>query len=463
MGVCAALFHSTRESNKTLHNRITPNGNQRAYFQECWQKLADHLVSYLHDVTELPISTWIQGSYKMGTQVRPVTMYDEIDIDLGVYFEWEDEEPDDPEPADLRAAVQDALYDYEHRESEVKKVAEPPKERCCRIHFRKGFYIDVPVYHLNRPVDFRRLATETHGWENSDPKALVVWFQEQVGHPERNQLHRMVRYLKIFTAIASKEQNTTTPSSILLTVLATEAWLIIDHDTISGDDECLLAVVEAIFSRLGQERAIPNPVDTSEDLNRLDDTAYALFLRALEKFVEKAENAVASENQYEAAILWSELFQHFFPMPSDLDVDETVALPSVVPPEIEINVSVEKTGAPVGTYMNVLPHLHKGCLLRFRITNPEAINTDADIEWVVRNDGNEAEGTNDLGHQSRAIYQLNAEERTRYHGDHFMDCIVRQHGSIVAARRILVHILRSWYPVRNPARPAWVKFRKRKR
>lgn len=463
MGVCAALFYSSNDSVRTLHSRITPNTEQREYFQECWRKLADHLVSYLNDLTDLPISTWIQGSYKMGTQVRPVTLYDEIDIDLGVYFEWEGQEPDDPTPEDLREAVQDALIDYQHRESEAKEVAAPPKERCCRIFYRNHFYIDVPVYHLDRPKDQRRLATESHGWEHSDPKALVVWFQNKVGQPERHQLRRVVRYLKIYSAIISKDHNTVPPSSILLTVLATESWLSLNHDKISGDDECLHLIVERILERLRKNKIIPNPVDKKENLNRLDETDFALFLRALEYFLSKSKEAVSSDNEYVAAILWSEIFQHFFPMPHDLNIDEVVSLPAVVPPEVGIDVTVEKTGRRVGSYKNNLPNLYKGCLLNFRITNPETISTDADVEWVVRNDGKEAEGTNDLGHHSRAVYQLTAEERTRYHGDHVMDCIVRQNGKIVSARRILVHIQRSWFPTRNQARPAWVKFRKKKR
>lgn len=463
MGVCAGLFFSANDSTGTLHSRVTPNTEQREYFQECWRNLADHLVSYLNDLTDLPISTWIQGSYKMGTQVRPVTLYDEIDIDLGVYFEWDGEEADDPTPTDLREAVQDALVDYQHRESEVEEIVDPPKERCCQIRFRKHFYIDVPVYHLDQSIDRRRLATETNGWEGSDPKALVIWFQKKVGQPERHQLRRIVRYLKIFTAIVGKEQNYAPPSSILLTVLVTDAWLNIDHDSISGDDECLHLVVEMILARLSGNEEVPNPVDESENLNRLDETEFALFLRALEFFLSKSTDAVSSDNQYVSAILWSELFLHFFPMPHDLGIEEVVSVPAVIPPKIEIDVTVEKTGRRVGRYENVLPNLYKGCILNFRITNPETISTDADIEWVVRNDGNEAEGTNDLGHHARGVYQLTAEERTRYHGDHVMDCIVRQNGTIVSARRILVHIQRSWFPSRNQARPAWVKFRKRKR
>ena len=71
-------------------------------------------------------------------------------------------------------------------------------------------------------------ATNTNGWEGSDPKALYVWCQNEVGNPERAQLRRTVRYLKAWAAICFGADQSGRPTSVLLTVIANEAFLELD-------------------------------------------------------------------------------------------------------------------------------------------------------------------------------------------------------------------------------------------
>jgi hypothetical protein len=80
------------------------------------------------------------------------------------------------------------------------------------------------------------------------------------------------------------------------------------------------------------------------------------------------------------------------------------------------------------------------------------------VEWMVRNEGEEAEGVNDLGHV--AGQGLSANETSAYKGIHYMDCIVKQYGLVVGKRRVPVEIQGLSWPRRNPARrPPWVKLR----
>ncbi len=140
--------------------------------------------------------TWLQGSYKIGTQVRPSRLGDEFDIDLGAYFQWEGNAEDgDYGPEELKGMVQRSLRNYST--DDVIEVATPPKPRCSRIRFKDSFHIDVPAYHLDPERDARSLATAEYGWEDSDPKALYLWFKESFDDLERAKIKRQIRYIKL--------------------------------------------------------------------------------------------------------------------------------------------------------------------------------------------------------------------------------------------------------------------------
>ena len=106
--------------------------------------------------------------------------------------------------------------------------------------------------------------------------------------------------------------------------------------------------------------------------------------------------------------------------------------------------------------MNGIGPIPRNCTITFIITNPEIFPPLSKVEWMVRNAGEEAENTNDLGH--RAGMGLTAEERSAYKGTHYMDCVVK-YGLVIGIRRVLVTISGMYAPKRNPRRPDYVKLR----
>jgi hypothetical protein len=108
MGISATLFYSSNDTEKqTLHRRITPSDQQMADQQTRWNELADHLIAELRITSGKPIRTWLQGSYKYATQIRPPSKGEEFDIDLGVFFSWVgDAEDGDLTHDDLRRLTQ---------------------------------------------------------------------------------------------------------------------------------------------------------------------------------------------------------------------------------------------------------------------------------------------------------------------------------------------------------------------
>lgn len=247
MSQSAKLFYQAGSESETLHRRITPTADQFTAQADRWNDLAQFLIKRLTENTGYSIRTWLQGSYKFRTQIRPWVIGAEFDIDLGIYFEWEGKPEDGAHtPEELKALVQNALVDYNDDEDNEATGVADPKERCCRITFALDFHIDVPCYHLDSERDARTLATETRGWEVSDPKQIYEWFNNCQADVPRKKLRRLIRYLKMWAALRIEEAER--PSSILLTVLATEAFNSLDLNAIVDDDDILEKAATLIAS-----------------------------------------------------------------------------------------------------------------------------------------------------------------------------------------------------------------------
>ena len=465
MGICSTLFYDSNDSEKqTLHRRIMPSEDQFEEQQERWNDLADYMITDLRERSGYAIRSWLQGSYKFGTQVRPARLDDEYDIDLGVYYEWAGTPEDgDYEPHELKQMVQVSLKN--HVADDIVEVVEPPKSRCSRIRFTGNFHIDVPAYHLDADEDARMLATEEDGWEDSDPKALYVWFVDRLDDQTRAKVRRYIRYLKIWATL-QYQGGENRPSSTLLTVLAAEGVDQLSQAKLASDDEALTALLAEIVERLESDRAVVNPAYYGyEDLGeRLDDEAFDAFLEKLREFRDLAEVALAYEDLISAADKWSESFQHFFPMPEVENMQKAAGtgLPVIViTPEIHVRAVAKNNRNRQWNGMNGIGPIPKECTINFYITNQAQIPENAVVNWMVRNEGVDAETINDLGH--RAGTGLRATEHSAYRGTHYMDCVVRQYGAVVGMRRVPVTISGVTMPRRNPAkRPAWVRYRGRR-
>lgn len=461
MGVAARLFHNPEDRENTLAYRVRPSDEQIEQQQERWNDLADIVKERLAAEFEMPVSSWLQGSYKFGTQIRPARTGEEFDIDLGVYVEWPgSSESGNVKPLSLKTHVQAILDEYAEDEANDATGTADPKPRCNRICFTDDFHIDVPSYHLDRNSDARNLATESDEWEISDPKAIYVWWKEQFEGAERDKARRMVRYLKMWAALSF--ENSSRPSSILLTVLVAHAVGAIDAGDFSGDDEYFRAVVDEVEGRLRSSAIVRNPANSSENLNRLSSDDCTAFIEKLAELQSIADRALAAVDEFESADTWSEAFGHFFPFPKEEEEEVAKGLGSARnvlavirhDPDVQI---IATSGRRRWEGLNSLGPIPRGCNIRFVVANPHALPEGASVHWTVRNEGAEAEATNDLGHVSGT--GLIKDEESAYRGSHFMDVVVKLNGGIIGRRRVKVQVSGLGIPKRNPSRPAWTKFR----
>ncbi|GAC1408751.1 MAG: hypothetical protein NVSMB64_17280 [Candidatus Velthaea sp.] len=440
MGASANAFYSSDATRETLFRRVRPSEEQATFLQEKHSEVEGHLKKAFRGYNP---STWLQGSYKYGTLVRPARSSDEYDVDLGFYVS-----PEPPlnrtsqQAVNYRQWVRDSLTAFVEGNGDAKELA-PVKERCERIVFRKQFHVDVPCYVLTVPNDERTLATRTKGWEASDPKRLYLWFRNFDRPEYRASIRRVICYLKTWANLSYLGDDGK-PSSIVLTVVAAEAFRnLSQHDRELEEDERFALLIDRIHERFTQSKRVPNPVAQDEDLNRLDETQFAEFLRQLTSLQETCRTAIRTEHQYYSALYWSEAFLHFFPLPESstvLSLKESNAAPATIVPEVSVEVRSVRTGASITSFRNSVPMVDKGCVLLFSISNANSVPADAIVEWTVRNVGSEASDVNDLGHRTSGMRLMSSRETTSYAGRQFMDCVVKRGTSIIAARRVDVTI-----------------------
>lgn len=461
MGIAASLFYNTDDAENCLDWRVRPSDEQYESQKERWNDLAEHLKEDLAKRSDCSIYSWLQGSYKFGTQVRPASLHEEFDIDLGVYFIWSGQPEDGNHgPTDLKGFVQDSLSDYVDDNANDASAVDDPRAKCSRVHFDGGFHIDVPAYHLDNGRDARSLATSENKWENSDPKAIYAWWKLITGQADRARCRRLVRYLKTWAAL--KIDADARPSSILITVLVADAFDDLERDQYTGDDEFLREIVSKIASRLRDDAEVQNPANTNENLNRLDEEKTTALVEKLSGLLSIADRALAVSGKSASAEIWSEAFDHFFPVPEEDDEEEAVlkegsrALATIqFNPIVSIHASNGRHSYQGVDRIGPIP---KGCDITFTLANAQQLPQGAIVSWMVRNSGKEAELHNDLGH--RVGSGLTVSRDSAYRGTQHMDVAVHLNGLLIGRRRIPVEITGMGIPKRNSPRPAWTKLRR---
>ena len=463
MGAAAELFHSSDAGKETLNKRVRPSAAQRDFLKENKDDLEKHLKNDLSERCGYPVSTFLQGSYKLHTLIRPVTKYDEYDVDVGVYVEW-GEWDGAISPQDLREHAQRSLVEY-NRTGQSESVDEP-KERCSRVRYKQQFHIDTPIYHHNTDTLVARLATLHSGWELSDPEKMVRWFQARLDGDERAQVRRLTRYLKAWAALRFRDAAPSRPSSLMLTVLAVDAYAASTDEISAADDDALRAILTSIRNRLHYSSYVQNPVpsDGDRNLNRMDQQNFDNFVEALGQFADIAQRAIESDDDVEAATIWAEAFDYLFPLPDVEGILEESAGRgvAVVAPIIEVAISATEGGRSIRRHNEgIVEFVRIGEWLRFEIVNANALPARAQVKWIVRNTGEYAHKENDLGHSKNDNGSFVHDEKAAYYGRHFMDCEVRVDGRLYSLTRVPVVVTGLPMPPRHPPRPSYHRIGRR--
>lgn len=235
---------------------------------------------------------YIQGSYKMKTGIR--TKDDICDLDDGVYFF----RTPDVTATTLQNWIWDAVNGYTSTSPEHRK-------KCIRNVFSGDYEIDIPVYYKIDGQEYK-LAVKNNGWEDSDPKALIDWFND---HKDANG--KIIKVIKGLKAWCDYKRNKM-PSGLAMTILAMNAK---DKIVLNDRDDILLTdILREIKKTLANKFECIVPVTPKDNLFAdYDETRKSNFLNNLDSFLSDAEAALKEQNHLKASRLWQKHLGTRFP------------------------------------------------------------------------------------------------------------------------------------------------------
>ena len=240
-----------------------------------------------------------QGSYALGTLIKPVDDNDEYDADIQIVMnpnsQWQ--------AKDYVHAINRTLAGNKTYVDKLRL-----KTRCVTVDYAGEFHLDVVPRVTSRGKHYicNRIDNK---FEETDGTGYREWFNEK-NRITGGNLKRVVRLLKYLR----DHKNSFTAKSILLTTLA--------GNTIRASDQGTMAVstvadtLETVLSRMNdylqQHPDMPkikNPVLATEDFNRhWDQRSYANFRDRVQSYAGTAKQAKDEPSAEKAIKLWQGLF-----------------------------------------------------------------------------------------------------------------------------------------------------------
>lgn len=233
-----------------------------------------------------------QGSFSLGTMIKPISNEDEYDIDLVCQLGIS---RNDVSPEELKTMVGKRLKEN----STYNRMLEE-KQRCWRLQYADSakFHMDIlpsiPELGLtkiaeNIDVNFRKFSIlipdkELYDWHYSNPKGYAEWFKSRMVErileqkksmvemckyasveevPDyiiKTPLQRSIQILKRHRDIMFEHDNDNKPVSIIITTLAAHA-----HNNEPVLSDALINIVNNMPKYIEYGDAVKNPVNPDEN------------------------------------------------------------------------------------------------------------------------------------------------------------------------------------------------------
>lgn len=244
----------------------------------------DAILGRLRDQLDgLTFSNFNQGSYQIGTGVKPID--GDYDIDVGLSFNVD--RGDWPDPVALKQRVEAGLSGLN---VEIRRP-------CVTVRYqRRGeplYHVDLNVYIPDPTTDgMYYLAVGKVGdaatlkeWRYTDPRALGTAIDNDYPDAEdRQQIRRVVRYLKRWKDESFSAEGLARPTGIALTASAIK-WFspkkMVDpvaNRTHYKDLEALSSLVSSMVSHAYPRLIVQLPVPPHDDLfARMNDDQMEVF------------------------------------------------------------------------------------------------------------------------------------------------------------------------------------------
>lgn len=290
---------NNREFQKFLKDKVNPNPARLERLERGVRGISDCLARNLARCQGVEL----QGSYEIGTLIKPVADNDEYDADIQVVMNYNPKW----DARDYIKAVENALKaDANYADKLLRRT------RCVTVKYAGNFHIDVvPRITVNQRGKENHYICNyrDNAFEPTDGTRYRDWFKE------RNQitggnLRRVVRLLKYMR----DHKGNYTAKSIMLTTLA--GMVIYPSDKGAEDVKSVAATLVTVLTRidayLQRHPSMPdirNPVLPSETFNRhWDQRKYANFRNKIHTYAKMAREAKESEDKDASVKLWRRLF-----------------------------------------------------------------------------------------------------------------------------------------------------------
>jgi hypothetical protein len=419
-----------------------------------------------------------QGSFRLGTAVRPYNDSGEYDIDLVCHLTIE---KDHTTQAELKDRVGNRLK----ADSALKEILEESR-RCWRLNYSGQFHLDVlPVIPNAEQPPSGILLTDTdlHHWQKSNPKGYADWFYRRmavfvVAQKEailkaeaftyksieeveewkvRTPLQRAVQLLKRHRDIYFADDYENCPVSIILTTLAAKAY--------NNQDNIIDAIIGMVrdmpkFIELREDGRwwVENPAEPGENFadkwneNPARRNAFLIWLRQVQIDFERV---LSSTSFKEASDQLSDILGK-----SDVSLaakafgptNTALALVRSRTPQVPPLANTRHVLGPEYPEKKLYSAQVRGTVHRGRSSWPLSersvpkdvrlkftLHTNAPqpftVRWQVANTGFEAEQANQLRgdfYDSDPTSQLMRWEHTGFSGTHWVEVFVIKDGATIA-------------------------------
>lgn len=436
------------------------------------------LGEYINNNCDFSVSIYTQGSFRLGTVIRPLNDEDEYDLDLiseiqGASF---------ISAKDLKILIGDILRGSKRYSSKLEE-----KKRCWRIEYsdEAQFHMDITPAITDRTVTTsisitNKLNDEKYSFTVSNPKGYSDWFEtrkkvreilkdalyqsasvEPIKIKENKiklPLQRAVQILKRHRDIVFEQSPDIKPISIVITTLAAQAY--------KGESkvyDALKQILETMSSFINTDNGhynIPNPSNPKENFADKWNSEPAKA-RAFFAWLNKAKTdiitiapgiiddySVLEESLGETVVSRalsdtapivhnSKLLDIIYSSPvikNMLNVSYRQKPPFKLPkqPFLGIKATVTENGF-TSPYQNNGHPIPKYCSIDFELIAPQnLLKNGYAVIWQIVNTGDDARINNGLrGGFETEVNTTRRNEGTQYHGTHYLQAFLLKHGKCV--------------------------------
>jgi len=242
-----------------------------------------------------------QGSFAMGTIIKPVNPQNEFDADILVYLKNDE--------AKKPAEILNDLFKFFKSNKNYENITKQ-KTRCITLDYKGDFHLDL-VPCIEEKGEVFICNRETNDWEKTDGTGYREWLADKT-RITNGELKRVTRLLKFMR----DHKNNITVKSILLTTLLGNCIDEIPKSYFSDTPTALLKIMEALNGYLKAHPLMPiikNPVLPEENFNRhWDQSKYENFRNNIEIYYEIIHDAYHEDDHNRCIKKWRKVFGEKF-------------------------------------------------------------------------------------------------------------------------------------------------------